>query len=64
MESNKVVGTCSNCGGLVCVPTVWYGMGEPIPTCADCGAVEDRRATLPEIKTIKESGHSQRFLQD
>lgn len=61
-SNTTVVGVCSNCRGLVCKPNVWHGVGEPVATCQDCGAVEDIRANLPEIRTIQESG--KRFLQD
>lgn len=37
--SIQVVGTCSKCGGRVCVPTVWLGIYPPTPTCQSCGAV-------------------------
>ena len=33
------VGTCGLCGGPVQVPTVWYGVNPPQPTCGQCGAV-------------------------
>lgn len=33
------VGTCSICGGPVSVPSVWYGVTPPVPTCEHCGAV-------------------------
>lgn len=35
---NQTVGTCSICGGRVSVPSPWYGVQEPIPTCEKCGA--------------------------
>lgn len=35
----KVLGTCGNCGGMVTVPTVWYGIFPPTPRCGQCGAV-------------------------
>ena len=63
--NTEVVGKCSNCGGLVCVPVVWHGVNKPPATCQDCGAVEDISANLPVIPTIKEEGgNAQRFLQD
>jgi hypothetical protein len=37
--TNATIGTCSNCGGPVQVPHVWYGVVPPTPTCAHCGAV-------------------------
>jgi hypothetical protein len=33
----KTVGTCSNCGGNVVVPTFYYSTHTPIPTCEKCG---------------------------
>jgi hypothetical protein len=46
---NTTVGTCGNCGGPVQVPTAWYGVNEPTPTCAHCGATAKRNygPTLP-----------------
>lgn len=34
----QTIGTCSNCGGPVQVPTCWGGSIPPVPTCAHCGA--------------------------
>jgi hypothetical protein len=34
----RTVGTCSQCGGPVTVPSVWGGLEPPIPTCRRCGA--------------------------
>lgn len=36
---NTTIGTCGSCGGPVQVPTAWYGVVPPTPTCARCGAV-------------------------
>lgn len=36
--SYTVVGTCSLCGGMVTVPTVWMCTIPPTPTCQSCGA--------------------------
>jgi len=36
---NRAMGTCSICGGCVSVPTVWWGVIPPTPTCEACGAV-------------------------
>lgn len=35
---NKVIGSCSLCGGPVVAPDVWYGINLPTPTCVQCGA--------------------------
>lgn len=37
--NDKVVGTCSLCGGAVTLPVIWFGVIPPIPTCSSCGAV-------------------------
>lgn len=37
--SYTIIGTCSICKGPVTVPTVWYGLLPPTPTCRSCGAV-------------------------
>lgn len=42
-----VIGSCSNCGGSVTVPTAWYGMLPPIPRCQRCGAVA--KTCLPVV---------------
>lgn len=34
----KVIGKCSNCGGRVTVPSVWFGSIPPKPICESCGA--------------------------
>lgn len=35
---SRTIGTCSNCGGRVSVPTIWFGTEPPIPECSGCGA--------------------------
>lgn len=47
--NDRVVGTCSNCGGAVCVPHIWHGVQQPIPTCEQCGANPEK----PFGQTIK-----------
>lgn len=37
---NKTVGTCSNCGGRVTLPTYFYSTVPPVPTCQGCGATQ------------------------
>jgi hypothetical protein len=37
--NDRVVGTCSLCGGPVCVPIVYMSTVPPTPTCHQCGAV-------------------------
>ncbi len=36
---DRILGTCSRCGGPVTVPAVWNGTIPPTPTCGRCGAV-------------------------
>lgn len=39
VENNeKVIGTCSICGGPVVVPQIWHSVLRPVPTCKQCGA--------------------------
>lgn len=38
--SAKTIGTCSNCGGRVTVPTEWLGIHPPVPSCQSCGAMK------------------------
>lgn len=47
--NEKAVGKCSLCGGLVTVPTVFWSVVPPTPTCQKCGAVMDVAATLPTV---------------
>lgn len=35
---DRVVGTCSLCGGPVTLPEFWMGTVPPVPTCASCHA--------------------------
>lgn len=34
-----IIGTCSICGGQVCVPHIWHGVNPPVPQCVQCNAV-------------------------
>jgi len=36
--SVRVMGTCSKCGGMVTIPTIWHGIYPPTPSCRGCGA--------------------------
>ena len=38
MSGDHTIGTCSECGGRVTIPSVWYGIHPPVPTCESCGA--------------------------
>jgi|CXWL01.1.fsa_nt_gi hypothetical protein len=34
----KVIGTCSECHGRVCISFPWHSVLPQIPRCIDCGA--------------------------
>ena len=40
--NEKVVGTCSLCGGPVVVPTFYWSVNPPTPTCKSCGATKQK----------------------
>lgn len=44
--SNQIIGTCSNCGGPVKMPTM---MVDPRPCCTRCGATPKGPAYGPVI---------------
>lgn len=39
---DRVVGTCSLCGGAVVMPAIWFATVPPIPTCRNCGATKKK----------------------
>lgn len=47
---NKVIGTCSLCGGQVCVPTIYHSVVPPRPQCVRCGAVAKRTGPVIEME--------------
>lgn len=36
--SQRTLGSCSNCGGPVRVPTAFMSVNPPVPTCSVCHA--------------------------
>lgn len=48
--SNKVIGTCSECGGRVCVPEIWNGINPPIPTCEGCKRIPVSEKPIIQMK--------------
>ena len=46
-----VIGKCSQCGGEVTKPLIFWSVNRPIPQCKSCGAVMDTTANLPVIPT-------------
>ena len=50
----SVVGTCSICGGMVLVHTIWHCVVPDTPTCASCGAIAAPHGpTIPMIPAPK-----------
>jgi hypothetical protein len=47
----RPIGRCSECGGVVSIPTVWHSVSRPVPSCEACGAVADETSHLPVIPT-------------
>lgn len=35
---DRIVGTCGNCGGEVCVPIAFHSTQQPTPRCTRCGS--------------------------
>lgn len=52
----NVIGTCSICGGQVCTPELWSGVGAPIPTCTRCGAVAASSGPIIPMRRVEEQG--------
>ena len=46
--NDRIVGRCSLCGGAVTIPIVYWGVGQPQPTCRSCGATM-RQPVLPMV---------------
>ena len=49
--NNRLIGKCSQCGGVVSIPNVWWSVNRPFAKCEKCGAVA--KNTLPIIETEK-----------
>lgn len=37
-NNDRIIGTCSICGGPVTVPHIFFSVAPPIPQCQRCGA--------------------------
>lgn len=61
--SDKVIGTCSQCGGPVCTMTIIHSPHPPTPQCKECGAVP-KTPYGPIIETISEDSGSKQLLQE
>lgn len=48
--SVRVIGKCSLCGGRVVVPSAWWSINPPVPTCEKCGAVADTPGPVIPMK--------------
>ncbi len=46
---NSIIGQCSECGGIVSVPIVWYSVNRPVPRCERCHATANIVKNLPII---------------
>ena len=45
-----VIGSCSLCGGRVTVPTAWWAIVPPTPTCESCGATARAHGPVIEMQ--------------
>ena len=61
--SDKVIGTCSQCGGAVCVMTIIHSTHPPTPQCKQCGAIP-KTPYGPIIETVTESTQPQLLQED
>lgn len=49
-KMERTIGTCSLCGGEVTLPTVWWGVVPPVPTCSRCGATAASQGPVIEME--------------
>lgn len=45
----QTIGTCSLCGGPVRIPTVFWSVIPPVPTCASCGATKSSHGPVIDM---------------
>lgn len=50
--NKQLIGICGVCGGTVTIPTVWYGVVPPIPTCESCGATAKPTAPVLDMNPV------------
>ncbi len=50
--SNRIIGKCSQCGGIVSVPTSHMSVIPPAPSCESCHGTPDNLPTV-KIKSPK-----------
>lgn len=64
----QIIGTCGKCGGAVGVPSIWFGVDSPTPTCRNCGRTPKNAfgLTLPmrEPACIDIAGRNSDSIQD
>lgn len=54
----RIIGTCSECRGRVCLPDFYWSVIPPVPRCIDCGAtVADYGPVIPMRPRSKEQSH-------
>jgi len=64
------IGTCSECGGAVCILKNWMGLQPQVPTCTSCGATMENHGPVipmkpkPKISRAIESARNMKELQD
>ena len=49
--SKRIIGSCSLCGGTVSTPTVFYSVNPPVASCEKCGATEEQKFPVVEMKS-------------
>lgn len=49
--NRRPIGKCSQCGGVVSIPTIWWSVSRPVAQCESCGAVLDETWNLPVVPT-------------
>ena len=47
---DRVVGTCSLCGGQVTLPGIWSGVVPPVPQCSSCHATAKSSGPVIEME--------------
>lgn len=53
--TDRVLGSCSICGGSVIIPHIWYGVIPPIPTCISCGATQKNKLPVIDMEKKRDS---------
>lgn len=62
MSREITVGTCSICGGRVSLPSVWFGVIPPVPTCDSCGAIKADHGPVITMKPLRQQTTTETLL--